>query len=128
MTYHDLCHVLLITQIYTGTTWKKTTQRCDYQKVGVTTALLEAGYHIPCAHSCFSSAILPEENPSFFMVKEGTLGTLRLELSSDKVALGSRDMFTKNRNQEKRCRILKKGKKERKASKQASRSCKIVGQ
>lgn len=68
----------------------------------ITKAILESGYHTPSARSCSSSTTLPAENPPLFMGKEGTLGTLRLELSSDKVVLGSRNTFAKNRNQEKR--------------------------
>ena len=75
VTYCYFCHILLIIQIYTGSRLKKTTQGYEYQEMGITRTILEAGYHTPSACSCSSSTILPEDSLSFFMVKEGSLGT-----------------------------------------------------
>lgn len=76
VTYH-FCPILSIVQTYPGTRWKKVTQGYECQEVGNSRGILEAGYHTPSAHFCSSSTILPE-NPSLFMVKEGTLGILRM--------------------------------------------------
>lgn len=100
VTYYHFCHILLITQTYTGTRWEGTTQACEFQKVGVTRTILEAGYHTRLSLLASVSTIWPEESPSIFMVKEGTFGTVKLKLSSDKVSLGSGDIHVEHKNQE----------------------------
>lgn len=47
-----------------------------------------------------ASTVLPERSLPFLMVKQGTSGAPRMELSNDKIALGPGDMCAKDRNQE----------------------------
>lgn len=56
----------------------------------------------PLSSPAPASTILPEGNSPVFMVRERTLGSLSMELSNDKVALGPRDICVKDRNQEKK--------------------------
>lgn len=45
VTYHHFRLILSVTQTNPGTVWEGTTQGCEYQELGITGAILEAGYH-----------------------------------------------------------------------------------